>query len=901
MDHTLKIVSLNANGLKAKSRLPVVADLLRTHNIDILLVQETRLKANMRASIVGYHHYRIDSSPGIRGLSTFIKHGLTHAQHLPLNNSDVETQATEVTLADEQLIIFNAYKSPSNDHLDTSDIDRMLAAGRAVIVVGDLNCKHTAWDCRYNNKAGKQLYNHYRQRSYQIVAPDEPTRTDPRDAGTSTLDIALTQGVRHLVTAETLDCVGSDHNPVLFTVHATPRHSPAPPRHNYNRARWPSFQSQLQRGLTIQRFNSEQEIDEGVATLTCAIQEAMEDNIPKTNTLRRPDELPPDLKDKKRQKNAAKRRWCRTRQPAARDAYNYLRHCFDRDIAAWRDKQWQGTMEKCNKDHTQVWRLGKALKGGAGGVQPLTIPAGTAITAAEKAEAISSHFEAVHKTNDHMAETHHTQQVERDLAAYMERNEDQNTPTRLATPREVHGIIKSMRPRKAPGEDGIQNIVLQQLPRKAIVYLTMLINACLILCYFPKEWKRANVLPFPKAKKDHKLPQNYRPISLLCALSKVLERVLNSRMTAYLRAEDLLLYEQFGFRAKHSTTDQITRLTEYITEGFNLDMHTGAVLLDASFAFDTVWTTGLLYKMSQLSFSKELINILKSYLTGRTFYVTVDGVRSRICTVANGTPQGSILGPILFIIYMNDIPRPLRGNIGLFADDTAPYYRHKEIPTLVCHLQRALEDLLLFFRRWRLKINAQKTEPILFSRRNTAALADHKIRIDGAPLDWKQQARFLGVHLDKRLNLKAHLQHVKRCARGATAIIYPLINKRSQLSTPLKVQLANAYIRPILTYAAPAWAGLLSDSDLRELQCVQNKYLRLATGCPRRTSLTELHRLAQTPRLGDFIVDSLDKYYARTTMNENPLIAALGQYTPETAHYRMKHKMPKHRLFTRDQ
>lgn len=349
-----------------------------------------------------------------------------------------------------------------------------------------------------------------------------------------------------------------------------------------------------------------------------------------------------------------------------------------------------------------------------------------------------------------------------------------------------------------------------------------------------------------------------------------------------------------------TTTDQITRLTEYITEGFNLGMHTGTVLLDTSAAFDTVWTTGLLYKMAKMEFSRGIIKLLKSYLTGRSFYVTVEGETSSVRPVAQGTPQGSILGPALFITYVNDIPRPARVNLAMFADDTAIYYRHQDSAKAVRYLQRALEELLQYFRRWRLRINSGKTEPVLFTKRLVTGEQENYLHIDGVPLRWKDAARFLGVHLDRRLNMGAHLTAIKKKARAAMSILYPLVNRRSKLSPALKVRLAQAYVRPILTYAAPAWAGMLSDTRLHGLQVQQNKYLRMALGKPRHTRIRDLHAESRTPYLGDFIVQSLRSYYAKVATNSNPLIAGLGQYSPETAPYRMKHKTPKHRLFTLD-
>jgi len=197
---------------------------------------------------------------------------------------------------------------------------------------------------------------------------------------------------------------------------------------------------------------------------------------------------------------------------------------------------------------------------------------------------------------------------------------------------------------------------------------------------------------------------------------------------------------QFGFRSGHSTTHQILRLIEYITEGFNLKQYSGAVFLDATAAFDTVWTTGLLYKMANLTIPPAMIRLIKSHLQNRSFFVTVNGKHSPCRRVANGTPQGSILGPVLFNIYVNDIPKVGRALIAQYADDTATYFRARDLPTLQAELQRSLDAITHYFHRWRIKINAQKTEAALFTYRKTGPAGLHRLRIGAQQRDWKNQA-----------------------------------------------------------------------------------------------------------------------------------------------------------------
>ncbi|KAK3911742.1 putative RNA-directed DNA polymerase from transposon X-element, partial [Frankliniella fusca] len=221
---------------------------------------------------------------------------------------------------------------------------------------------------------------------------------------------SLVAGVPHLVTAETLPCVGSDHNPVLLTVHVPPRHAAPRPRFNYNKADWARFGREVHGNLVIRRFNTAEEVDDGVHHLTTVIQNAMAQSIPSSSDKRSPDELPPHLTKLKTLKNAAKRRWLRNRLPDDRTAYNFARRMFQRKMTDWQNSKWTERLNKAS-NHTDVWKLAKAMKRTAHVTPPLTTATGPAYSAHDKAAAISTHFQNAHTQNDHMGDKTHTDQA----------------------------------------------------------------------------------------------------------------------------------------------------------------------------------------------------------------------------------------------------------------------------------------------------------------------------------------------------------------------------------------------------------------------------------------------------------------------------------------------------------
>lgn len=168
--------------------------------------------------------------------------------------------------------------------------------------------------------------------------------------------------------------------------------------------------------------------------------------------------------------------------------------------------------------------------------------------------------------------------------------------------------------------------------------------------HFPEKWKRARIVAIPKPNKPPREPGSYRPISLLPALSKLLEKSVAKRLRHHAENNDIIPHEQFAFRKHHSTVAQLARLTDCVTHGFNKNKHTGLVLLDMEKAYDSVWVEGLMYKLISFEVPEYLIAFLDSYLTGRSFAVTVDGCLSPTNWTTAGLPQGAVLSPLLYVV-----------------------------------------------------------------------------------------------------------------------------------------------------------------------------------------------------------------------------------------------------------
>lgn len=298
-------------------------------------------------------------------------------------------------------------------------------------------------------------------------------------------------------------------------------------------------------------------------------------------------------------------------------------------------------------------------------------------------------------------------------------------------------------------------------------------------------------------------------------------------------------------------------------------------LLDIEKAFDTVWHNGLLHKLIKSDISISLVKLIQSYLKNRKFSVHVgDSAKSAPRSVPAGVPQGSILGPYLFLLYVNEMPVQTRTSLACFADDTASYTSSEEMDLIVDRLQLSLDRLHEYFTKWKLKLNEAKTEAIMFSRQRQEP--KKVLKIAGHSIPWTGAVRYLGVTLDKKVKWTKHVSVIR--AKGLTALnsLSPILNRRSRLSPSTKLRIYTTLVRPCMTYAAPVWGSTCSTNFLT-LQVIQNKAVKICHNTPLLTNLHKLHKQINLPELITFVLKLTRKFYSKNKSHTNCLVSSIGQ------------------------
>ena len=369
---------------------------------------------------------------------------------------------------------------------------------------------------------------------------------------------------------------------------------------------------------------------------------------------------------------------------------------------------------------------------------------------------------------------------------------------------ELQRSLKSLK-NTSPGLDLVHNAHLSHLPQDHQKWLLSIYNQSFSSANIPSAWNLAIIVPIPKPAKSLTSVSSYRPISLLSCLGKLLESLINERLCFHLEQNGSLRPSQGGFRRRLAAVDQVARLEAAVRAALATKSVLLAVFCDLSNAFDRVWHTGLLYKLSQSGVRGTMLRWLRAYLTGRTFQVQFEGETSDTRDIKSGVPQGAILSPLLFNVMMSDIPSERGVQVADYADDVAFFTSSHDITVATAKMQSQLSEFYSWTKQWGLTLNLTKTKCMLFTNKQTAAIP---LSVNGCNLEFVNQYRYLGVIFDApRLRWEPHIHSLKLNCLPIVNLLQSISNRNWGADRTILIKLYKALIRSRIDYAAAFYAS----------------------------------------------------------------------------------------------
>ena len=923
----LAVVTINVNGVRSrKLELIHFSNTLKSiYDNVIIMLNDTRLHGDVNFQIPEFAIVRADkntndSSSGGVAIAIPANWDIQPVEAITESGNGFESLGLITSCPKGfPLKLMSLYNHPQHHaprHLFEAFLDLKLNNKDIHgIIGGDLNCPHEAFSSRFTNVYGTGLLTTVNNLNLCVLDNDEPTHYHRGEPNVLDLFLCHPRSCHLIRECFVGESIGSDHLPLIAHLEIGSRDQSDRQVFIKRSFNAPAFKDEVDH--VFKDFNPNcsniQEVDVKIEELTQRIKEIKEKHLIEKPIHHHRTNLSPEvlswIKTRKRLLKCLKK--CSNTQEKAEFSrlYNRANKIVKNLLEAHDHAEKENMVSKMQSldDTGKMWRLYHKFKNHVEPnneiKRPLINDHGDKILdSSEKAELFATRMETVHQTP---MDPKFDQNFQEEISTFISQNEhkfsakqepspepDENHP--LLAPISVADIkakILEAKNNSAPGEDEISYNLLKHCPEIFFLKLIVILNFCLSTGYFPKAWKDAKVTMLQKPNKDHSNPKNYRPISLLPVLGKVFEKLLCERLVWFLDQNKVINQYQAGFRKKRSTQEHIFRLSQQTFNGFKEKKCTIGVFLDVESAFDAVWTNGLMHKLHQLKLPANFLRILCSFLKDRSLRVHVNKSKSRPIPLHAGTPQGSCLSPILFSIYVNDIPFNLMNGCqpSQYADDTCIWSTGSDSRSTGTAIQNSLNKMEQWCCKWRVKLCPSKTKVVLFTRCYKVHQFQPPLFLFGEQLTYSSEATFLGVKFNSSLTWEPQIRSLLAKAQPRLNLLRAISGYNANNDANLLLHLYRAIVRPIFEYSSIAHVSAAECHQLK-LQQLQNSAIRCSLGIPRYTNTEILHDASGLAKLHQHNI-AFAKKRLSSMKTSSPLIQDTLDQFQQVAHI-SAHKSP---------
>lgn len=841
----IKILQWNSDHMMAK--IPEIEHFLEMESIDIAVIQESKLRSEDRFNgLANFNMIRADRNrEGMGrnarggGLVTLVKKGIAY-QTRPINeykhkdDNTTEMLAIQIRLHNDMLNLLNIYIPPKNSSVNNEEAIcnsiNKLPNGEKWLICGDYNGHHELWDNIVSeDRRGKSIANWVEDNNFMILNDGNPTRIERGTSRKSSPDITMCHEIiQPHVSWKTVNKLNSDHLPIIIEYNTSKRIEAIKNRlvWKWKEAKWPEYEAEIEsKCVLIDTDNvSTKEVEKELRKVILAaaykwigmkqlrtrngevFNEDIKRNINERDELMKDDTIDWD-KIKEKEENIK----------------NKIKEC---KAEVWKSKV------KENNSVGKMWDLLKCLKGCNGKTDKdaiLVYDGKGYISRKSKANAFIKEYAKVSNVKIPKEYGNTKKLIARKMRATKGaiREEEQDI-----SQNEVIAALNDMKGNKAAGPDHIHPRLLKYLPTKAVEIVTIMMNKSLEENEIPHNWRQGKIIPLLKKDKAPESISSYRPICLTSCFSKWMERILNKRIMYTIENNNLLSESQAGFRSHRSVEDQLIRLSQEISDGFHNRQKTTMALLDYAKAYDKVWKDGLISKMYDMGIGSKIIRWVQTWLSNREAWVDYDGVEGKRKKFKQGLPQGSVLSPTLFLIYINDVTEviPRDAKISMFADDIAVWVSHSDRGRATEILQEACTNIYEWSKKWVMTLSIEKCETCLFTNDNALAEATIDIVINNTTLKSNKNPTFLGITYDTKLNFRNHVQKTLQKGKSRNKILSAISNTEWGCDKNLLRMTYESLTRSCIEYGSPAWMPWLCDTEMQKLERVQLEAARRITG-----------------------------------------------------------------------